>query len=266
MIAAFRMYEVAPSAALAWRSLFERVLVEARVEAEIVEHRPPAPIAELWSRPDLACGFMCGWPFARGGFAMQPIAAPVPSPARYAGLPRYCSEFLVRADSPFTTLEHTFGHRFGWMARDSQSGFNAPLAHLAGYLGPGRTSLYAEMRGPLGAPAASLAALVEGAVDVIALDSFWLDLVRRHAPERVEGLRSLETTPWTPIPLLVAAREADAGAVERLAQVLCAAHRDPGLAPLLEPCLVARFVRPDTAAYGELRRGEDRARRLTELV
>jgi hypothetical protein len=35
---------------------------------------------------------------------MQPIAVPVPSPARYELLPRYCSELLVREDSGRTTL------------------------------------------------------------------------------------------------------------------------------------------------------------------
>lgn len=266
MIAAFRMYEATPGAAAAWRALFERVLVLAEVEAAIVEHRPPAPIAELWSRQDLACGFMCGLPFVRAHPAMQAIAAPVPSPSRYAGMSRYCSEFLVRADSGHATLEDTFGGRFGWMAADSQSGFNAPLASLAGLVSSDRPELYAQWRGPLGAPASTLDALLDHRVDVIALDSFWLDLVRHHAPERLAGVRCVATTPWTPMPLLAAAPGIPAEVVRRLQDVLLVAHEEVELAPLLPGCLVRRFVVPDLPAYPTLEKIADRARDLQRLA
>jgi hypothetical protein len=122
----FRMYNAGPRAAAAWRTLFGRVFADLALDIRIIEHGWPDPIDALWQRPDLCGAFMCGWPFVRSARAIQPIAAPVPSPPRYAGLPRYCSEFLVRADSGWTSLAQTFGHRFGWMAADSQSGFNAP--------------------------------------------------------------------------------------------------------------------------------------------
>ena len=248
MIANFRMYSPVPAAARAWQALFERVLADAGLDMPIVEHKPPAPLAELYTRDDLGCAFMCGWPFVRAG-RMLPIAAPVPSPARYEHLPRYCSEFLVRESSGWRTLDDTFGHRFGWTSADSQSGFNAPRAHLSCFR---RRSLYSETKGGLGAPMAALDALRRGDVDVTALDGFWLDIVRRHDPSRLEGVRTVAVTPWTPIPLLVAAPHADEATVERLRETLTAAHGQSGYAPLLADVLVERFVTSDAASYARL--------------
>jgi ABC-type phosphate/phosphonate transport system substrate-binding protein len=245
------MYNAVPRAAQAWRALFERVFSETSVDVRIVEHGWPAPIETLWRDPDLCCAFMCGWPFTRSG-AMQAIVMPVPSPARYAGLPRYCSEFLVREASGWRTLEETFGHRFGWMADNSQSGFNAPRAYLARFSTPQRPALYAEVRGPLGTPARALEALHAREVDVIALDSYFLDLCRRHEPATLSGLCCVATTPWTPIPLLVAAPGVDAAVVARLRRHLLSLDTQPAYAPLLADVLLARFVMPDTMSYRTL--------------
>ena len=245
------MYNAVPGAARAWRALFGRVFADAGVDIDVIEHRWPDPIADLWAKPELCGAFMCGWPFSKSA-GMQAIAAPVPSPARYEGLPRYCSEFLVREESGWRTLEETFGHRFGWMAADSQSGFNAPRAHLARYVSADRPSLYDEVRGPLGAPMKALEALKAGEVDVTALDSFFLDLCRHHEPARLAGIRCVATTPWTPIPLLVAAPGIDREVVERLQGFLTGIHARPEYARLLADALVMRFVLPDIASYGVL--------------
>ena len=251
MIANFRMYSPVPSAARAWNALFERAFADAGVPMEVVEHKPPALLADLYLREDVGCAFMCGWPFVRSG-RMRPIAAPVPSPTRYEHLPRYCSEFLVRKESGWRSLEDTFGGRFGWTSPDSQSGFNAPRAHLARFVTPERPALYREVRGPLGAPMAALDALRRGEVDVTALDSFWLDTVRHHDPAKLDGIGCVATTHWAPIPLLVASPQAEEANVARLRQTLARIHGQAAYAPLLAEVLVERFVVPDTAAYGEL--------------
>lgn len=251
MIAAFRMYNATPGAARAWHALFTRAFADVGADIPIVEHRWPEPIDALWARPDLACAFMCGWPFARSG-QMHALAAPVPSPARYAGLPRYLSEFLVRASSGWTTLEETFGHRIGWMAGNSQSGFNGPRAHLARFVAPGRGRLYAESRGPLGTPARALEALAGGEVDVVALDGYFLDLCRHHEPARLAGLCCVATTDWSPIPLLVASPGVDAELAKRLRAHLLSLHAQPAYGPLLADVLLARFAAPDIRAYDAL--------------
>lgn len=244
------MYGALPAAQRAWRALFEKVFSDTNTSIQFIEHS--APIATLWERDDLCCDFMCGWPFVRSERKVHPIAAPVPSPARYLGLPRYCSEFLVLAASGFDTLEATFGHCIGWMANDSQSGFNAPRAHLARYANFERRSLYAEAKGPLGTPLKTLEALRRGDVDIIALDSYFLDLCRRHEPERLEGVLCVATTEWTPIPLLVAAPGIDGATVTKLREHLGEIHGDPGYAKRLDDVLLERFVAPDVASYRSL--------------
>jgi ABC-type phosphate/phosphonate transport system substrate-binding protein len=252
MITSFRMYNAVPRAAQAWRALFERVFSETGVDVRIIEHGWPDPIDALWREPELCCAFMCGWPFVRSGGTVQAIAAPVPSPARYEGLPRYCSEFLVREASGWRSLEQTFGQRFGWMADNSQSGFNAPRAYLARFSTPHRPALYAQVQGPLGTPARALEALRAGDVDVIALDSFFLDLCRYHEPAKLSGLRCVATTPWTPIPLLVAAPGLDEDIVVRLRRHLLSIDTQSSYGPLLADVLLSRFVAPDVMSYRAL--------------
>ena len=256
------MYNVAPTAAAAWRALFSPVFSAAGLPVEIVAHAPPAPLDALWSDPRLCGAFMCGWPFVRADPAMQAIAAPVPSPARYGHLPRYCSEFLVREASGWTRLEDTFGQRFGWTAANSQSGFNAPRAHLATFTTSARPKLFAEVRGPLGAPMQAIDALLASDVDVVALDSYYLDLCRRHVPEKLAALRCVATTAWAPIPLLVAAPQVPPDAVARLRNQLVSLHRDAAFAPLLADVLVERFVDVDVPAYGVLQAMSEAARAL----
>jgi ABC-type phosphate/phosphonate transport system substrate-binding protein len=247
------MYNATPAAAAAWRALFARVHADLALEVEVIEHRWPQPIETLWDDARLCGAFMCGWPFTRAP-GMQAIAAPVPSPPRYEGLARYCSNFLAREASGWHRLEDSFGHRFGWMAANSQSGFNAPRAHLARFTSASRPALFSESIGPLGNPAKALEALREGKVDLVALDSFYLDLLRHYEPARLEGLRAIATTEWSPIPLLVAAPSIEGEIVDRMREHLIHMHRDASCRVLLEAVLLDRFVAPDPAAYELLER------------
>jgi ABC-type phosphate/phosphonate transport system substrate-binding protein len=252
LVTSLRMYNATPAAAGAWQSLFVHVFADAGADVRFIEHRDPLPIASLWRKPGLCGAFMCGLPFARAERAMQAIAAPVPAPARYAGLPRYCSEFLVRDDTGFASLADTFGQRIGWMPRDSQSGFNAPRALLARYTDESRRSLYRESLGPFTTPAQLLDAIRGEEVDVVAIDSFYLDLVRLHAPSRLAGLRTIATTPWTPISLLVAAPDVERGLIARLRQILLTLHLQPSASQQLRDVALTRFAEPDIASYAQL--------------
>ena len=243
------MYNAAPAAAAAWRELFARLFAECAAEVEVLEHGFPTPIEDLWRRPGLYGAFMCGWPFTRGGAGMQAVAAPVPSPARYGGVPRYRSEFLVRAADGFAAIEDTFGRRIGWMARDSHSGFNAPRHHLSSYAVVRGAPLYAESKGPFVTPARTLEALRTGEVDVVALDCYFLDLLRRHAPARLEGIVPVAETRWTPIPLVVAAADVDAARVEALRARLLEVGDRADFAALLEPLLLRGFAVPALGDY-----------------
>jgi ABC-type phosphate/phosphonate transport system substrate-binding protein len=120
-IANARMYAVTPHVRGAWRALFDWLSRRSGVALEYVDHAAPAPLEELWSRPDLAATFMCGLPFASAALKPLIVAAPVPAPERYRGQPVYCTDFVVRADSAYHKLSDTFGARIGWTVSHSQS-------------------------------------------------------------------------------------------------------------------------------------------------
>src|SRR3977135_2691988 len=78
MIANARMYSVSPEAAGLWRGLLPAVIEHAGLDIDQLEHTEPAPINELWQRPDMAAVFMCGLPFSRSAAPPEPIPAPPP--------------------------------------------------------------------------------------------------------------------------------------------------------------------------------------------
>src|SRR5689334_11304286 len=94
-----RMYSVTPATAAAWREVLAWVLVQADLDWPFVEHAAPAPIAGLWAREDLGLAQMCGLPFALRDHRPTLLAAPVPSPARYADRPVYMTDLVVAAAS-----------------------------------------------------------------------------------------------------------------------------------------------------------------------
>jgi ABC-type phosphate/phosphonate transport system substrate-binding protein len=246
------MYAASAAVLGSWRALFSRIFRDVGIDVRFIDHGFPQPIDELWRMPGLCCDFMCGWPFVRSEGRMRAIASPVPSPRRYAGLPRYCSEFLVRERSGWTSIEETFGHRVGWMSDDSQSGFNAPRAFLSTFVTTTRTTLFGESRGPYVTPARLLDALHRDEVDVVAVDGFYLDLCRRHAPERLASLRTIAHTPWTALPLLVAGSGVPQTAIEQLRECLLGAGAQAAYASLLDDVLLQGFVLPPLDSYREL--------------
>lgn len=250
-IASFRMYNATPAVAAAWRRLFVQVFADLDWPVQVVPHAWPASLTVLWQRRDLVCGFMCGLPFAQGVAPVVPLVAPVPAPAVYEGLARYRSELLVRSECGWRTLEETFGHRFGWMVPHSQSGYQSARLLLADHAKDGR-ALFSASVGPLDTPMRVLTALQERQIDVTALDSYFLDLVRRHEPVMLAGLETIATTPWTPIPLLVASDGLPEADLARLRDKLCGLHDDPRYAPWLDAVLVSRFAVPDVRAYDTL--------------
>ncbi len=244
-IANARMYSVSPAAAEAWRTLLSHLARRARVPLQVIDHPAPAPLPELWARPDLAAVFMCGLPFSRATPQPQLIAAPVPEPAEFHGRPIYWSEFVVRADAAARTLADTFGGRIAFTGTESQSGFAAPLRHLRDS-GAG-APLYREIIAPQITPQGALAAVAEDRADVAAIDAYSHRLLRRFLPELAARVRVVARTEPRPIPPLVAARGFDA-----LTQAFLAAHQDVALHPTLADLRLSRFVPVEPAAYRAL--------------
>jgi ABC-type phosphate/phosphonate transport system substrate-binding protein len=243
MIASARMYSWSPSLAAAWNRLLGWVSGRAGVPLEVMDQADPMPLDDIWRREDLACGFMCGYPWALRADKPHLLAAPVPSPARYAGRPVYFTDFIVRADSPYKSLADTFGGRIAYSTEHSHSGYNAPRFHLLAYRTAARPTFYREVIGPFIRQMPCLDAVVDGRADVAAIDGYGFELLAKHAPDVAGRVRVVESTVAAPSAPLVASPVIDAATRERLTAALLSAHETPEIRPTLDALLLSRFVR-----------------------
>ena len=244
MVASARMYSWSPSLLAAWRRLLQWVGERSGVRFDVLDPSvEPASLDDLWARPDMACVFMCGYPWALRESRPHLLAAPVPSPPRFGGRPDYVSDFIVRADSGFRDLTDTFGGTIAYSTEHSHSGYNAPRFHLLPHRTAARPQLYSTVLGPFIRQRPVIEAVLDGRADVAAVDGYGLDLLRRHEPEMVARLRIIATTLPAPAPPLVASPGIDVVTRERVTAALLSVHEAPAMTTTLDELLLARFVR-----------------------
>jgi ABC-type phosphate/phosphonate transport system substrate-binding protein len=248
MIANASMYSVTEMVGKLWRQLFADIATRAVLRFSYQDHSEACSIAQHWGRPDKSAVFMCGLPFARSQSPPVIVAAPVPLPADFAGEPKYWSEFVVRADSPFQTLEETFGHRIALTRPDSQSGCWSALHYLMG-AADYRGSLYREVIAPQITPARAVSAVVNGLADVTPVDAYAFCLLQKYRPELTSRVRVIGRTPPTAIPPLVASL---AGR-RSLEPLFLEAHDNPRARAVMTGLLLKRFVHVDPSFYEGLR-------------
>lgn len=251
LVANARMYAVNPAVRANWAELFGWVSRVSGIPLSVIDHAAPAPLEALWRRSDLGLVFICGFPFASGGFGVRPVAAPVPASSLAAGQPCYASHLVVKAESPIATLEDSFGRRVGWTVEHSQSGFNALRRHLLPFRREGER-LYSGSIGPLVTPRRVIDALLADEIDIGPLDSYFHDLLLAHEPETAARLRIVETTQPRPMPLLVAAEGVEPALAERLRDALLGAWGDAAAVPVLERLRLSGFAAVEREAYGVL--------------
>jgi ABC-type phosphate/phosphonate transport system substrate-binding protein len=248
-VASARMYSWSPTLTAAWRRLLEWVAQRSGGALKVLELADPYPLEELWAREDLGCVFMCGYPWAMRAERPHLLAVPVPSPPRYGGRPIYFTDFVVRDDSPYRTLEDTFGGCIAYSIEHSHSGYNAARFHLLAHRQADRPALYGKVLGPLHRQLPVIDAVLDGRADVGPVDAYGLDLLRRHGAERAKRVRVVATTLPAPSAPLVASPGVDAGTRGRLVEALLAAHTAPELTATLDELLIARFVPADPEAF-----------------
>jgi ABC-type phosphate/phosphonate transport system substrate-binding protein len=223
-IANARMYAVMPEAEAAWRELLSHVCDDAGVALRYEAYPPPQPLEALWTRPDLGCVQMCGFPIAARLADVVPIAAPIPRTDWAVGRAVYRSDMIVRKNAPFATLADTFGGRLGWTVAHSHSGFNAPRYHLLRYRTPGRPTLYGGVRGNLITARRILDNVLDGGIDVGPLDAYWHMLIRHYRPDLTDGVRVLDSTETAPMPAFVASPALPVESVAALRAAFARAH------------------------------------------
>ena len=247
-----RMYAVTPEVEAGWRTLLEYIAIDAGVALAYTPYPAPQPLEALWSRCDLACALMCGFPIALRLAPVIAIAAPIPRADWAAGRAVYRSDLIVRQDSAYRTLTDTFGARAGWTVEHSHSGFNAFRHHLLAYRTPERPVLYGEMTGNLVTARNILDAVREGRIDIGPLDSYWHLLIARHAPQLTAGIRVLTSTQLAPIPAFVAAAGTSMDQVAQLREAFGRAASRPWFGPLSDLLLLEGFSEASEAQYAQL--------------
>jgi len=247
-IACTRMYDVTADVRRHWHALLRIAARHAGVRIECVDHAAPAPLADLWTRDDLALVFMCGFPLATRYPGVRPLAAPVTATADGAS-PSYRSVWLVRADSAFATLASTFGRRIGWTVEHSHSGFNAPRHALLVHRTAARPRLFGASVGPLHHPRGALAALGDDRIDVTAVDSHWWSLLQRHDAPTASRFRAIGMTDGAPMPPLVCAAGFPETSAQRLVAALAVLHEDSSARIHLDALGVIRFIAVARADY-----------------
>jgi ABC-type phosphate/phosphonate transport system substrate-binding protein len=244
-----RMYAVTPEVEAGWQALLRHVTAAAGVTFDYVAYPAPQPLEHLWSRPELGCVFMCGYPIALKLAPVIPIAAPIPSAPWAEGRPLYRSDLIVRADSHYQSLEDTFGGRAGWTVEHSHSGFNALRHHLLAYRTPARERLYGAVTGHLVTARKIVDCILDGTIDVGPLDAYWHVLLRQYHPELAADLRVLESTALAPIPTFVAAAALPRPSVEALRRAFVACAERPWFGPYRQALAIRGFAAVKRSDY-----------------
>jgi ABC-type phosphate/phosphonate transport system substrate-binding protein len=251
LIACSRMYNLSPQIASIWDELFAWLSNDSRIDLDVIRHPAPAPLSELWGRPDMGVVFMCGFPFSEipDNDKPQPLAVPISSADWANSLPVYASHIVVRADAPIEVAD-LGSVRFGWTVRDSQSGYNAPRRFLAQQLQ--KRPFTGQAIGPLLNPKGVIDALIANEIDAGALDAYAWQLLEQHEPAMIADLRVLATTETAPFPLLVTAKQQPKEIVAALkASLLKASQCNKGRV-ILQSLGLSGFADPNLSNYESL--------------
>ncbi|KZM52183.1 hypothetical protein OA90_01955 [Labrenzia sp. OB1] len=164
-------------------------------------------LTEAWARPDVLLTQTCGYPLTHAlSGKVRLLGAPHYAAPGCDG-PRYCSQVVVRRDSPFEKLADLRGARAVFNNADSQSGMNA-LRHHVARLAEGKT--FFSHVGASGGHRASLIAVAQGDADVAAIDAVCWDLACRVLPDLAIQLRPIDRTASVPgLPLITSLRFSD---------------------------------------------------------
>jgi ABC-type phosphate/phosphonate transport system substrate-binding protein len=226
---ALPMYNVTPGLQQAWEQLMHALVAGLRLRGWTGHMHLATGIPDLmafWAAPDLLLSQTCGYPLAtrlRG--AVHLLGTPAFNLPYCAGL-RYCSVLLVREDAGLRSLEDLRGKRAVFNEAHSQSGMNAlrhcvaPLARDGGFFGGVCAT---------GSHRLGMEAVQSGQADVVAIDCVHYAYAKRDAPERVAGLRVLQTSRQVPGLPFIASGHLDESELLELKQVLYglpAAHPD----------------------------------------
>lgn len=210
----------------------------------------------VWLMRDLLFSQTCGYPLTHAlAGRVELVATPCYRAEGCVG-PDYCSFVIVAADSAASAIGDLRGLRCAINADDSQSGYNALRALVAGAAINGR---FFGSVAVTGSHQASLACVASGQADVAAIDCVTHALLARHRPRAIEGTRVLCRTASAPALPYVTRAGADADLVRRLRAGLDRALADADLAEVRGALLLTGAAVLPLAAYDRIDQLEDAA-------
>lgn len=208
MIAALGMYDMAPLQGANDR--FWSLIREALGDGPAHLSRDK-DLWDVWQSPDLLLAQTCGLPYrTRLHGRVQLVGTP---DYGLQGCPagHYCSVFVARADDGRHGLDQLAAGTFAFNDGGSQSGWAAPVTHMAG-LGLAPAQLLRS-----GGHALSAHAVAEGRADLAALDAVTWELLREHDPVTGRLREVARTVPTPGLPLITAAGR-DAASIAKAVQ------------------------------------------------
>ena len=211
---------------LLWAFLRERLRQDgiAGVPEALDEHIAPH---DAWLDPRLLLAQTCGFPFVkhlRGRVRL--VATPVYQAPGCQG-PTMCSVIVVREEGAPPSLAACAGLAVAINERGSNSGYNLLRADVAPHAG---SKPFFSSVNVTGGHLASMEAVRAGKADLAAIDCITYDLLRRHAPGRLDGLSILTQTPAGPNLPFITRLSASDEEVFALRAALKAAITTPDLA------------------------------------
>jgi ABC-type phosphate/phosphonate transport system substrate-binding protein len=204
---------------------------------------------EAWLDPRLLLAQTCGFPFVkhlRGRVRL--VATPVYEAPGCHGH-TMVSVIVVRAGDAPDSLAACRGLRVAINEPGSNSGYNLLRAAVAPHA-EGRSFFAAVVE--TGGHLASMEAVRQGKADLAAIDCITFDLLRRHAPERIEGLHILAETPSGPNLPFITRLDTSDDELALLRSALQAAITAPGLKEARTILGLTDVVVLEDTAYGIL--------------
>lgn len=257
-VASLPMYDLAELRCVTdswWKVIAEHLRAVGLTEVPGRLTRPKNPTTH-WQRSDLTLSQTCGYPLVH---ALRGKVDIVTTPA-YAAPgcvgADYRSLVIVASAAPFTRMSDLRGLRCAINSPTSQSGANALRALVAPLVDRGRFFGSVLLSG---GHINSISMVATGAVEVAAIDCVTYELLRRHAPGKVAGMRVLCETAATPGLPYITARDESGNRLSRVRGGLNRAFNDPRAAEIRAALLLDDLVQVPAREYRCIRRMEQDA-------
>jgi phosphonate transport system substrate-binding protein len=218
----------------------------------------------LFDQGEIQLLWLCGLPYVDRADApdsrIELLAVPVPQGSRYHGQPIYFSDIVVRRRSYFKIFDHLRGSVWAYNEPRSHSGFNVVRAYLGAH---GETDGFFKEVIESGNHSMSLELLVNGGVDVAAIDSTVLEWLVAQRPKLQNEIRVLASLGPSPIPPWVISRSVPKSFRIVLRALFLRMNEEAVGRSVLARGRIEAFVRAQDSDYDPIRRMAETAQRVS---